>query len=160
MGSKVFNINHTSIKRTTLIVEVSDDLYNPMTKIIDFEHSAVDGYFKEASQIIYGLYLDREFVREFFDKTVKIQLQSMDVSYGLEVFAHPHAGFQFVRASEVPGNKIRIRFRAKKSELADIMKHSVYHDGATGTYLEKKAGEVDAATGEVSGWMLKSGGLV
>ncbi len=160
MASKLININHTYINRTTTIINISDDIYNPMTKIIDFEHSAVSGYFKEASEIIYGLYLDREFVREFFDKSTKVQLMSMDVNYTVEVFAHPHPGFQFIRSGESPGNKIRIVFRARKPEKSDIVKHSVYWDNQTTVLLEKKAGEVDAVTGQVNGATLKSGAIV
>ncbi len=157
MASKIFNINHTYINRTTTIINIRDDKYNPMTKVIDFEHNAIAGYFEGPSEIIYGVYLDREFVREFFDKSVKVQLLTMDVNHTVEIFAHPHPGFQFIRSSESPGNKIRIRFRARKPEKSDIVKHSVYWDNKTGSFLTKKAGEVDAVTGLVNGATLKSG---
>lgn len=157
MADRIFDINHTRIKRTTQILRVRKDPFKPMTLIVDFEHALPSNYYKSVSDIIYGLYLDREFIEEFLEKTATVQLISFDAISLLEVFAHPHPGFQFIRSRKTPGNKIVIRFRAKNPVLRDILKHRFYWDAATGTILEKRIGEQDALTGEASGIKIRSG---
>lgn len=160
MASKNFDIYHTRINRTTNIIEVQTDIFSHMSVIVSFEHNVITGYFQTSDQIIYGLYVDREFIKEFYGDQVKIQLEQMDTNHLVEIFAHPHGGFQFIRERLIPGNKIRIRFRARDPLIKDIAKHYIYYDNATGTYITKRMGEINAVTGEAIGALLKSGQLV
>jgi len=155
-----FSIFHTRINRSTTIVAVRKDLFNPNTFIVEFQHELPANYFKESVDTIFGLYLDRVFMREFKEKQVKVQLENTDVNQILEIFAHPHSGYEFIRSRLEPGNKIRIRFRAKNPNVKDVTKHKIFWDGGTGTYQTKIMGEVDAKTGEASGRYLKSGEII
>jgi hypothetical protein len=154
---KKVHVFHTRIKRTTNIINVRYDDFNPMTLIVDFEHSIPANYYIPESQIVYAVYIDREFIKEFFEKTTKFQLAAIDTNHKLEIFAHPHGGFEFIRARQTPGNKIRISFEAKDPAVYDVAKHYIYWDQATGTYLTARMGEIDASTGIISGQYLRSG---
>jgi hypothetical protein len=160
VGSKVFNINHTRLKAETTITSVRVDKYNPMGLIVEFEYTHPVGYFKEDQQISFGLYVDKEFVCEFYDRVIKVQLENLNVVQMVEIYAHPHPGYQFVFERQVPGNKIRLRFRAKDPSKTDIKNHYVYWDNKTGTYLTKKAGIIDPITGQVSGYVFKTGDII
>jgi hypothetical protein len=81
------------------------------------------------------------------------------VNQQVEIFAHPHEGFEFIRNRLQPGNKIRIVFRARDPEVKDIERHDIYWDNATGTYLAKRMGSVDPTTGEATGAKLVEGNL-
>jgi hypothetical protein len=160
MPTLTYNIFHTRIKRSTEIIKVRKDAFNPMTLIVDFVHELPEDYYLDEDNIVYGLYLDREFVMEFREKTVKVQIESFDVVNVLEVFAHPHSGFRFIRERLIDGNKIRIRFRARDPDKKDILKHIILWDNATGTYLTKAMGEIDATTGEAGGRYIKVGSII
>lgn len=160
MIKKEIDINHTRLNRTTNIVEISNDKYNPMSLVVEFEYTPPTNYYIEEQNLIYGLYLDRELIKEFREKLVKFQMPVMYVNSVLEIFVHPHGGFKFIRERLVPGNKIRIRFRAKEPVLNDIEKHYVYWDNVTGTYLTAIMGQIDADDGSVQGRYLKSGEII
>jgi len=160
MFRKIFAINHTRIKRETTVTNTYVDLYNHMNVVVEFEHSLPIDYFMDASEITYGLYLDREFVKEFHGNVVKVPIDNINVNYLVEVFAHPHEGFEFIRERVKPGNKILITFRARDPLKKDIKKHIVYWDNKTGSYLTKTMGEIDANNGTISGLYLRSGKIV
>jgi len=160
MQTKTINIYHTRLNRTTNILSVSRDKYNPMCLVAEFEYTPPANYYMREEDIIFGLYLDRELVKEFHEFLVKFQMPVMYVNSILEIFAHPHGGFKFIRERKVPGNKITIRFRAKEPIANDIEKHYVYWDNATGTFLTAIMGEIDAQDGSVKGRYLKSGEIV
>jgi hypothetical protein len=160
MFKKTFVINHTRIERKVTITNTYVDIYNHMNIVIEFEHSLPINYFLDASEITFGLYLDREFMKEFHGDFVKVPLENIDVNYLVEVFAHPHEGFEFIREHLKPGNKILITFKARDPSKKDIKKHIVYWDNKTGSYLAKTMGEVDANTGTVSGLYLRSGKIL
>lgn len=150
------DIFHTRIKRSTNITATYYDQYNPMTLIVNFEHTIPTNYYKPESQIIYAAYLDRVFIKEFYEKSTKIQIPDQDVNHLLEIFAHPHPGFRFVRSQLTPGNKIRITYQAKDPAYSDIVLHKIYWDAGTGVIQSAILGTVNALTGQVSG-NLKSG---
>lgn len=156
MQEKIF---HTRIKRTTNIANVRTDQYNPMTLIIDFDHTIPTNYFLPEPQVIYAAYVDRVFVKEFLEKSTKIQLGEQDVNHLLEIFAHPHGGFRFIRNSLVPGNKIRITYQALDPSQSDVKQHKIYWDAGSGTISTAILGTVDPVTGQVSG-NLKSGKIL
>ena len=160
MFKKTFSINHTRIKREVTITKTYTDTYNHMNVIVEFEHSLPVDYFTDESEITFGLYLDREFVKEFHGNVVKVPIENIDVNYLVEIFAHPHEGFEFIRERLKPGNKILIVFKARDPSKKDIKKHIVYWDNKTGSYLTKTMGEVDAVSGVISGLYLRSGKIV
>jgi len=127
-----------------------------MNIIVEFEYTPPTGYFIDEEEIEFGLYVDRKFIKEFHGRMVKVPLDNINVNYVLEIFAHPHFGFEIIRERMKPGNKIRITFNARDPSKKDIKKHIVYWDNKTGTYLSKIMGEVDAVTGDVSGLTLMS----
>jgi hypothetical protein len=131
-----------------------------MSLIVDFEHSIPVNYYQSENEIIYAIYLDREFVKEFLEKSTKFQVPTFDVNHVLEVFAHPHGGFKFEREPIVPGNKIKILFRAKDPNLRDVDFFDIYWDAGTGTYQTKIMGRIDANLVSFSGRYLKSVELV
>jgi hypothetical protein len=130
-----------------------------MNIIVEFEHSLPVNYFTDESEITFGLYLDREFIKEFHGDFVKVPIDNVNVNYLVEVFAHPHEGFEFIRERLRPGNKILITFKARDPSKKDIKKHIVYWDNKTG-YTTKAMGEVDANLGSVSGLYLRSGKIL
>lgn len=160
MFKKTFTINHTRIEREVIIVDTYLDTYNHMNVIVDFEHSLPTDYFVDETEITFGLYLDREFIKEFHGNFVKVPIDNINVNYLLEIFAHPHEGFEFIRERLKPGNKISITFKARDPSKKDIKKHIVYWDNKTGSFITKSMGEVDAITGTVSGLNLRSGKIL
>ena len=156
MFSKVETIHHTRLNRTVTVTNSRRDDYDPMSVLVDFTYSVPVGYFKEDSQIRFGLYLDREFVGEISGNLAKIQIHSFDVVHILEIYAHPHYGFMFPMNRQVPGNKIRIRFRGRDPNVKDISKYKILWDNKTGVYLTKVFGFVDAITKDISGQYLRS----
>lgn len=160
MKTKTVDLYHTRIKRTTTITAIRSDQYSPMTLIVDFLHSIPDNYYIREEEIIYAIYIDREFVKEFLEKSTKFQLQAFDVNHIVEVFAHPHGGFQFERSRLQPGNKLLMRFRAKDPSKRDVDLLYFYWDNATGTYLTKKMGQVNPSTLEISGRQIRSAEII
>lgn len=156
MFKKTFEINHTRIKREVTITATYTDTYNHMNIIAEFEFDPPSGYFIDESEISFGLYIDRTFIKEFHGRMVKVPIDSINVNYVLEIFAHPHEGFEFIRERIKPGNKIQMTFKARDPSKKDIKTHVIYWDNKTGTYLDKIMGEVDANTGDVSGISLAS----
>lgn len=155
-----YDVYHTRLKRFTTIVKISKDQYNPMQLIIDFEYTTPNNYFKRDEDIEFGLYLDREFLGEFFGHKTKVQLLNVDAVSIVDIFAHPHAGFAFERSHLIPGNKIKIVFKAKAKDVGDVIRHRILWDQGTGSYQTKIMGEVDAETADVTGRFLKSGRLL
>ena len=156
---KTFNIRHTRLNREVDIINTEQDPFNPMVIVIDFEYDPPVNYFIREQDIIYGVYIDRVFIRDFKEKKIKVQLENINVNHIVEVFAHPHEGFEFIRARLEPGNKIRIRFRARDPNIKDIERHDIYWDNTTGSFLAKRMGSVDPDTGEVSGAKLVEGSV-
>jgi hypothetical protein len=154
--NQIFLIKHTRLERTTVIINNRSDIFNPMTVLVDFTYEPPVGYYKRTEDIIFGVYIDKEFVEEVVGRLAKVQLKALDVVSVLEIFAHPHPGFQFIRERTVPGNKIIITFRAKDPTKRDIQKHNIYWDNGTGNYLAKRVGEIDALTGAGTGSLIKS----
>lgn len=160
MATKIVTIYHTRIKAETNITSVRVDKYNPNGLIVEFTHNLPTDFFKESQQTPFGLYIDKEFNCEFYDNMIKVQLENLNVVQMLEIYAHPHPGYKFNFERQVPGNKIRLRFRAKDPSKTDIKQHYVYWDNKTGTYLTKKAGVIDPVTGLVSGATFKAGEIL
>lgn len=155
-----FRIKHTRLNRTTLITSTRKDEYNPMTVIIDYTYTMPDNYFVDEDDILFGVYVDREFIKEVVGRSTKVQLESIGVGSVIEIFAHPHAGFQFIRERQNPGNKIKMRFRAKDPSKRDVTKHNLYWDAGLGGAATIKIGEVDALTGKGSGPKIKSAQII
>lgn len=155
-SSKEVLIHHTRIKQSVNIVNVRNDEYNPMIMIVDFQYDLPVGYFKTIQETGFGVYVDREYVEEVFDKMAKVQVRSFDVVQKIEIYAHPHPGFMYSLQRQFPGNKIRIRFRARDPLVKDIEKHILYWDAGTGTYQTAIMGEIDALNGNVKGQYLRS----
>ena len=160
MGTKLTTVYHTRIKRETIITNVQRDKYNPVGLVIEFSWTGPINYYKDDQQMTFGLYMDKEFVEEFNDRMIKIQVANLNVVQTVEIYAHPHGGYQHLLTKTTPGNKIRARFRAKDPNKTDIKQHDVYWDNKTGTYLAKKAGTIDPLTGNVSGSVFNVGEIV
>ena len=160
MARKNFTLNHTRIKREVVIIDCQPDDFNHMSVVIDFSYTLIADYFQTADEIIYGLYVDRQFVKEFIEEKVKVQLDDLNVNHLVEIYVHPHAGFRHTMNLLKPGNKIYVRFKARNPDRKYIKKHRVYWDNATGVYLTKTMGEIDSRTGVVSGGKIQSGGTL
>lgn len=157
---KTFDIYHTRLNRRTTIIKTAIDPFNPMNIILDFLYEPPTNYFRRSEDIVFGIYIDRVFIMDFRERKVKAQVQDLDVNQQIEIFAHPHEGFQFIRNRLQPGNKIRIVFRARDPDIKDIDRHDIYWDNATGTYLTKKMGIVDPLTGDIEGAKLFEGTII
>ena len=160
MGSKVTSIYHTRIRREVNITSVRRDDYNPMGLIIEFSYILPTNYYKDSRQIAFGLYIDKKFSEEFYDRMIKFQVENLNVVQIVEIYAHPHSGYQFTFNRSTPGNKIRLRFRAKDPTKIDINQHYVYWDNKTGSYITKKIGNIDPITGLVSGTVFVDGSII
>lgn len=154
-------IFHTAMPGQVTPLRTRVDKFNPMTVIMDFDHNLPANYFESINETVFALYIDKEFEREFSGQTVKAQLKSVDAVSELDVFALPHSGFRLDLTKTQPGNKIRIKFRSRDPDLFDVVAHHIQWDDATGTFLTKEMGVIDARTGKLlSGHVLKSSRIV
>jgi len=166
------NIFHTRIPGLTTILRIRIDQYNPMTIIVDFSHSLTTNYYKTAAETLYALYVDNKFVKEFTGEIVKVQMLSIDTISEVDIYAIPHSGFrphqdptdpeEGTRLDPtIPGNKIRIRFRAKDSGVFDVEAHHIQWDEGTGTFVTKEIGVINADDASIkSGYKIKSSEMI
>lgn len=155
------SIFHTAMPGKITILRTRVEQFNPMTVIIDFDHNLIAGYFKGPEETNFAVFLDKEFYKEFSGTTIKVQLQTLDATHVVDIFALPHGGFRFDLDNIVPGNKIRIVFRSKTPDFFDVVAHHVQWDEGTGTFIIKEMGIIDARTGEIiSGHLLKSSRII
>jgi hypothetical protein len=154
MASKTEHLYHTRLSRLVSIDKVFRDNSNIMSVLIKISHTRPVNYFKPVGEIVFAVYLDREFVLETYATLIRVSMKDFNVAHRLEVFVHPHPGFLFSFSRLSPGNKIKIKFRGRHPDLSDIERYKIYWDNNTGVYLSKVGGEVDAETRDISGHLL------
>jgi len=155
------SIFHTALEGNVIPLRTRYDQFKPNTIIIDFDYNLLNGYFLDFEEIVYAIYIDKEFDHEFSGTTVFIQLEVQDAVSEIDIFALPHSGFRLDLSKTQPGNKIRIRFRGRNPDIFDITAHHIQWDNGTGTFVEKEMGIIDARTGNIiSGALIKSSRII
>jgi len=146
---KEVSIFHTRLTAKAQPLRTDLDPFNPMTVIIDFDHNLPLNYFQEEDDIYYAIFVDNEFDKEFKGKSVKVQLLSQNAVSNVDIFALPHSGFRPDLDAEVPGNKIRLRFRGRNPFVFDVVAHHIQFDNGTGTFIEEEMGVITSKTGKL-----------
>jgi len=152
---KLFNIKHTRINTNANIEKTRRDYYNPLSLIVYIDYDLVSDYYLPYERVPFAVYIDNEFYKEFFGTEVKVQLENINIASNIRIFALSNPGFRYIFNKATPGNKIRMRFKAKEANDFDIESHIVYYDNKTGSYESSPIGTIDAITGTGGGRLLK-----
>lgn len=118
--------------------------------VVEFEPLDMSASGIEMNEAVYGLYIDRIFIKEHTGTNrIPVQLYGTSVPMTIEVFALPYSGYRPVLAalSAEFKNRLKISWSARNPDNYDVSKHVVYWDEATGTYKSVPIAVVDAVSG-------------
>lgn len=143
-------IGHSRVNSQVNIIQIKNS--TSVFRGLDIEYEWIDttNLGVPSNEAVYGIYVDRMFIKEHSGTNrVTIQGYNTDVPTLIEVYLLPYSDYR-PTLDPVPSpnkNRVAIEFEGRNPEKFDVVRHIVYWDNATGTFITKALVEIDASSG-------------